>query len=304
MFGCSSTININEPVLKQVINDTQLLEDFEYLSSNATEGRKVGTAGSNLAKAYIVDELKKLNIAPYKNKYLHSFKLKHWGSNDSRLAHNIVAVLPAEHKTSEYIVLTAHFDHLGKKRNNIFNGADDNASGTSALLTIARKLSKRSLKHNVLVIFTDGEESRLQGIFSFFNANPEFIQKIKLNINMDMLAGSTSSENLHFMSKNLAKVLSTNDEKQFLMNHNYRNFSIIRGFKRRLSSKNSRVIWLKASDHAAFSREGIPFVYYGVGLHENYHTVNDKFANTNHQLLINSTNAILAQIRFLDEHIE
>jgi Zn-dependent M28 family amino/carboxypeptidase len=58
----------------------------------------------------------------------------------------------------ELYFLSAHFDHIGKKGNKIYNGADDNASGTSALLSIAQQLIKNPLKHNIILLFTDGEE--------------------------------------------------------------------------------------------------------------------------------------------------
>ena len=200
-------------------------------------------------------------------------------------------------------MLTAHFDHLGMKGNKIYNGADDNASGTSALLSIAEQLTKTPLMHNVILIFTDAEESGLKGSKAFIKENKELIGHIKLNINMDMLAGSINSHNLHYISRGLDTLLSHESFEQFKRNHLYQEFSIVKGFRRERHALNKRTQWLLASDHGAFHQNGIPFIYYCVGTHQNYHSHNDEFSNTNHQLLINSTNAIYQQLLFLDQAI-
>lgn len=301
--ACNSTnsaLTIKKALLIS-IEENQLLNHFETLSSDTFQGRKVSTKGSLKAQKYIEKQLINMSALPFKGKYRHSFQYK--SSFNLVTGSNIVAFIEGTGTSDKYIVLTAHFDHLGIKGNKIFNGADDNASGTAALLAIAEQLTTKALKHNVLILFTDAEEKGLKGSKAFLKENKHFFSQIKLNINMDMLAGSKSSKNLHYIFHGLDKLLSKESIDKFQGNHLYQEFSIIKGFKRNRHELNKRTQWLLASDHGVFHKQGIPFVYYGVGTHKNYHSQNDEFENTNHQLLIKSTNAIYQQLLFLDKLI-
>jgi len=81
------------------------------------------------------------------------------------------------------------------------------------------------------------------------------------------------------------------------------NVKVIKGFRKNVGGKNHRVNWLKASDHYAFHKNDIPFIYYGVGLHKNYHTSKDTYKNANKDLYVKSTNLIHQKILFIDHAI-
>lgn len=303
LLGCNST-NINKVGFKPLIykiESRQLLHHFETLSSDTFQGRKVSTQGSIKAQKYIIEQLHQLSIAPFNNKFTHSFEYNVTFSKSK--GSNIIGYIEGTDKNLGYIVLTAHFDHLGTKGKQVFNGADDNASGVSSLLSISEQLAKTPLKHNVIILFTDAEENGLKGSKAFLKENQYLLSQIRLNVNMDMLAGSKNSKRLHYIHRGLNKLLSKESIEKFVKNHNYRDFSVIKGFRKERHALNKHTSWVKASDHGVFYSNGIPFIYYGVGTHRNYHSQHDEFINTNHQLLINSTNAIFQQLLFLDQTI-
>ncbi|MCO4798132.1 MAG: M28 family peptidase [Colwelliaceae bacterium] len=296
----SSKVNFTRTVQFDIEQD-QLINHFQQLSSKTYQGRNTSTQGNIKAQQYIKSYLSKISAVPFNNKYLHNFQIKNLFSN--RIGSNVIALIEGVAQNNEYIVLTAHYDHLGTKAKKVFNGADDNASGTAALLSIAEMLVKKPINHNVIILFTDAEESNLKGSKAFINQNPNLIGNIKLNINLDMLAGSDKSKNLYYIYRGLQTLLPDTKLKKFNSNHYYKNISVFKGFKRTKHYLNKRTNWLLASDHSAFHKQGIPFVYYGVGIHDNYHTSNDTFSNSNKELLIKSTNIIFQQLLFLDKFI-
>lgn len=162
--------------------------------------------------------------------------------------------------------------------------ADDNASGTAALLHYGKIIKKEPLKHSVI----DGEEVNLLGAKAFIAEQKKLLSK--LNINLDMIAGSKHTKKLHFISQDLDKVLSSENLSDFtkLQLHfkTHSKAQLAAGFKnpkRRGLSANS-TSWRMASDHGIFSKAGIPFIYFGVGSHKNYHSEFDNYANINQGL--------------------
>jgi Zn-dependent M28 family amino/carboxypeptidase len=303
LSACNSTSSSQDSKKSLLINiePSQLLNHFQQLSSDTFQGRKVSSDGNLKAQQYIIKQLANISASPYKGKFKHSFQYS--SGFKAKFGSNIIAEIKGNKDNLDYIVLTAHFDHLGKKGSKIFNGADDNASGTSALLSMAQQLVKQPLNHNVIILFTDAEESGLKGSKAFFEQNKALHSRIKLNINMDMLAGSRSSKKLHYIFHDLDKLLSKEDYEKFQHNHLYHELSIVKGFRKERYALNKRTNWLLASDHGVFYQNGVPFIYYGVGTHQNYHSQHDEFSNTNHKLLIHSTNAIYQQLLFLDQVI-
>ena len=106
----------------------------------------------------------------------------------------MVAWLEGTQYPDKYIVITAHYDHLGKSGGKIYNGADDNASGVAAMLSIAEQLRRSRPKHSVIFLATDAEEKGLYGAKAFVQKPPVEISSIRFNLNLDMLAqgGGTS----------------------------------------------------------------------------------------------------------------
>ena len=283
--------------------DAQVLKHLKVLSSDQFSGRKFASHGSNQAQLYLINTLKTLNVPAFKDKYRHPF-IKN-GLFQDHQGTNIIAFIPGTKHAQEYIVLSAHYDHLGAKRGKVFNGADDNASGTAALLHYAKVLKQNPLKYSVILLFTDGEEIDLLGAKAFISQQKTLLPHFKLNINLDMIAGSKKNKRLHFISRDIDKLLNEENIEAFNLLQSQLSSSAARltaGFKnfRGAGSSIKRTNWRMASDHGIFSRAGIPFIYFGVGTHKNYHTVNDDFENVNQALFLASIDTIFEQIVYLD----
>lgn len=137
---------------------------MNYLASDKLEGRNVGTEGIQMAGDYIADYFKKNKVKPYFKTYKDTL------GNLKELAYNIVGVVPGSDKTlkNEYIIIGAHYDHIGFAEevngDKIANGANDNASGSTAVLEFAKYFGKhKSNKRSIIFVLFSGEEKGLLG---------------------------------------------------------------------------------------------------------------------------------------------
>ncbi|KGJ95897.1 M20/M25/M40 family metallo-hydrolase [Colwellia psychrerythraea] len=290
-----------------VFNDEanqSVLEHLKTLSSDEFSGRKFSSKTIIHSQSYLVATLEELGVSAFKNNYRHSFQQS--GLFQNKQGTNIIGYVPGTLYRDRYIVLSAHYDHLGIKRNKIYNGADDNASGTAALLHYAKLLKQAPLKHSIILLFTDGEEVNLLGAKAFINDQESLLTNFKLNINLDMIAGSKRTKRLRFISKNMDKILPSHNLAQFINFQSYlkenSNVNLTAGFKRSrgVGSSINRTNWLMASDHGVFNKAGIPFIYFGVGVHKNYHSERDDYANINHDFYLSAVDVIFQQLSFLD----
>ncbi|MCE1167038.1 MAG: M20/M25/M40 family metallo-hydrolase [Sphingobacteriia bacterium] len=186
-------------------------------------------------------------------------------------ADNVAAVITGSDPdlNHQVIVIGAHYDHLGmlkkytKGDDYIFNGADDNASGASSVLAIARNFMLQPLKPKRSVIFVlfAGEEKGLWGSRAFVNAPPVPISSIVAMINLDMVSRSADTLYLEGASNSPALTQIVKD-----INSDF-------GFKLITPKGNA---FQGSSDHAPFAGKGVPFVFFFTGLHKDYHRVTDE----------------------------
>jgi Zn-dependent M28 family amino/carboxypeptidase len=292
------------PAMQESKTHLVALKHLATLSSDQFEGRKFSTQGSITSQLYLISILKKLNVRAFNNHYRHTFNRS--GLSHTKQGTNIIGFIEGTHHINEYIILSAHYDHLGTKGRKVYNGADDNASGTAALLYYAQMLKIKPLKHSVVLLFTDGEEVNLLGAKAFISQQNKILSNVKLNINLDMIAGNKRTKKLRFISKNLSQILSTkrlNDlsllQKHY---HTHSDIQLTHGFRgtKRAGSSVKRSNWLMASDHGVFSKAGIPFIYFGVGTHKNYHTESDTYGNINQTFYLAAIDAIFQQLIYVD----
>lgn len=158
---CFLSMQCTTPKTAQQYPATQTAELVKVLSSDAFEGRQPGTPGMEKTVSLIEHQFKTSGIKPYfDGSYKDTLKVF------NRESYNLVGVIQASAPTNEYILLGAHWDHLGKTRHgqdSIYNGANDNASGVATVLRMANELSKHKLQKNVLVALFTEEESGLNG---------------------------------------------------------------------------------------------------------------------------------------------
>lgn len=178
-------------------------------------------------------------------------------------ARNVMAVIPAKRKSKEYIVLTAHYDHLGGMgAETYFPGGNDNASGTSMLFALADQIQKKRLKYNVLFIAFAGEEAGLIGSKHYTEHPVIKLDKIHFLLNLDIMGSGEEGitvVNGAVLEQPFELLRKINSEKQLLAQ-----------VKKRGKAANS--------DHYWFSEKGVPaFFIYTMGPNKNYHDVFDTY---------------------------
>lgn len=278
----------------RIINAKQLLRDLETLSSDAMEGRRVGTPGGAKAREYVVRRFKETGVQAFKESYVQSFEFIN-RNNEKVQGANVVGFVKGKKNPERYIVVTAHYDHLGTRNGEIYNGADDDASGTSALFALAEHFSKNRPANSIIFAAFDGEEAGLQGARKFVAQLPVKKEFILLNVNMDMIAHNDRNElyaagTRHYpYLKSFLEPVAKQAAVKLLLGHDEPN--------------PPRDDWTNQSDHYAFHQAKIPFVYFGVEDHKDYHKPTDDFNNINQAFYIRATETILTAIKLFDRNL-
>lgn len=277
----------------QNINRTQLLHDIRYLASEELEGRKPSTEGNKKARNYIRQRFDSLGLTSQYTDHIQYFPLQNSGSEGpSREGANVIGFIPGT-ESARLIVIMAHYDHLGKVGDQIFYGADDNASGTAGLLALASHFSVHKPHHSIMFVAVDAEEMGLQGARALVKDFPFPLEDVLLNINLDMISRSTQNELFAVGTKHYPQF------KPVLL-------EAANGAKVRLSFGHDEPgtgleDWTNASDHAAFHEQGIPFIYFGVEDHVDYHQSTDTFENIDQDFFYGAVNLILDFVLEMDE---
>ncbi|RTE52363.1 M28 family peptidase [Arenibacter aquaticus] len=199
-----ASICINVSTAQEEITTSELKDHITFLTSDQNSGRYPGGKINKRVVSYIRKDFKNAGILPYAKSYKQTFKAKlrvKKGDEPKKAVKtwNVIGVIEGSDPLlkDEFVVLGAHYDHLGmgggpsskSDKIQIHHGADDNASGTSALLEIGEKLvaHKSELKRSVLLVAFGAEEQGLLGS-KYFTEHPVVpLSKIKLMINMDMV---------------------------------------------------------------------------------------------------------------------
>lgn len=277
------------------IDSVRLLHDIGVLAHDSMEGRMVGTAGGARARAFLDRAFRERGLQPAAgNTYLHPFSFTR--GDTSRTGVNVVGMVRGTTEPDRYIVVTAHYDHVGIRNGEIYNGADDNASGTAALLAIADYFTRNPPRHSIVFAALDAEEGGLRGARAFVENPPVPLESIALNINMDMVGRNDAGE---------LYVAGTAHYPQ-LLPHVQRvaqnaEVTLIPGHDRPGARPSDD--WTTASDHAAFHRAGIPFLYFGVEDHPDYHRPTDELAGIQPGFYARAVRTVLAAVRLLDAEL-
>jgi Zn-dependent M28 family amino/carboxypeptidase len=272
-----------------LFDETQLLQHVKIISSNLYEGRRTGTDGANRAKKYIINQFYKLNVLKINNTYEQPFTFVHRGNEYKGV--NVLGVIKGTTFSDKYLVISAHYDHEGIKQGEIFNGADDNASGLSALFAFAEFYKKNPPKHSIILAAFDAEELGLEGSKHFVNSTLVSSKNISLNINLDMISRSDKNE-LYVVgtasNKSLKYVISnfkTSEKINVLMGHD--------GY-------DGLDNWTYSSDHANFYKKEIPFLYFGVEDHKDYHEPTDDYENIHPEFYVYAVKSIISIVHKID----
>ncbi|MBN7819472.1 M28 family peptidase [Bowmanella yangjiangensis] len=277
--------------------DELLWRHLQVLSSDEMEGRRTGSHGAELARSYIKQVFTDLGLRTFHNSYEMPFT--HHFVIGQLSGVNLVGWLPGKGYSECFIVVSAHYDHLGKQGHRIFNGADDNASGVSVLLYLAAALKTHPAEHSVIFLATDAEERGLYGARAFVDAPPVTLSSMVVNLNLDMLGYGGSGNKLWVGgSKKHPQLLPAVNASIGLAPLRLKTGveGIARGYRSR-----AWINYDRASDHAVFGQAGIPYLYLGVGEHRFYHTEEDEIERIDRDYFSKAAETALIVLRQLDQ---
>jgi Zn-dependent M28 family amino/carboxypeptidase len=279
------------------ITADEVMRHARILAADSMEGRLINTAGSARARAYLRREFVAAGLRPLGGSFEQPFTRQNLRDNTTTPGVNLVGVVRGTERPEQYVVVTAHYDHVGVRNGETYNGADDNASGTSALLAIARRVAAQPLRHSVLFVAFDGEEGGLAGARAFVDAPPVPKERLRLNINMDMLGRNERNELF------VAGTFHTPALRP-LLEPVARRAPVTLRFGHDDPSGPRRDDWTGQSDHGAFHRAGIPFLYFGVEDHPDYHRPTDDAERLMPAFLAGAATTVLDALRTIDAGLD
>ena len=265
----------------KTITANELKEHLYIFASDDFEGRETGEPGQKKAAEYLKTEYKKLNIpsALGDDNYFQEVPASAF-RGDVKDSENVVAFIPGSEKPDEFLVISSHYDHVGiDDEGNIFNGADDDGSGTVAILEIAEAFMKAKAdgyapKRSIVFLNVTGEEKGLIGS-KWYTDNPIFpLEQTVANLNIDMIGRSDvaheGNDNYVYLigSDKLSTELHNLSEE---VNSKYMNMDLDYTF----NDENDPNRFYYRSDHYNFAKNNIPVIFYFNGVHEDYHKMTD-----------------------------
>jgi hypothetical protein len=282
------------------ITASALMESVRALASAGFQGRAAGTPGGANARAWVRERLQAAGLRAFGDRLDHPFAFtprqrsadRADGAPAAVQGVNLLALCPGTEPTLPVIVLSAHYDHLGIRNGRLFPGADDNASGVATLLEIARRCVGQPFRHSLVVAALDAEEMGLQGARAFIAAPPVPRERIALNVNLDMIARGDKGEiyvaglHHHPTLKPLLEPVAARAPIKVLFGHDL--------------PGSGDDDWTMQSDHGVFHEAGIPFVYFGVEDHPDYHQPTDTADRINPDFFAKAASVVLDALRALD----
>jgi len=275
---------------------------FTY-ASDEFEGRETGEPGQKMAVEYLKNFYKSQNIiSPIGGDDYFQEVPAEWINKNTRRgtykdSENVVAFIEGSEKPEEIVVISAHLDHEGVKNGKVYNGADDDGSGTVAMLEIAEafKLAVKAgkgPKRSILFLHVTGEEKGLLGSKYYTDVDPIFpLENTVCDLNIDMIGRTDSRHkadpNYVYLigSDKLSTELHTISEA---MNKKYTNINL----DYKYNDENDPNRFYYRSDHYNFVKNNVPIIFYFNGTHVDYHKPTDTPDKINYELLENRTKLV------------
>jgi Zn-dependent M28 family amino/carboxypeptidase len=278
-----------------VIDSARLLEDLRTLSSDTMDGRRTGTTGGQKARAFIVERFKASGIAAFGASYEHPFTFRRIGVSGEERGVNVIGHINGTLQDRRYIVISAHYDHLGSRNGVVFNGADDNASGTAALFAIAKYFSSHSPRNSLIFAAFDAEELGLLGSRTFVRQPPVAVPQLSLNLNLDMI-GRDPDKKLFVVGTRLRPYLRPSIEAVAKTAP----VRLLMGHEDPLQPED----WTRDSDHFSFMQAGIPALYFGVEDFDQHHKATDDYETMSHEFYIQAVETLIRVVEQFDANLD
>jgi Iap family predicted aminopeptidase len=281
----STNKNIDPTKYMKTITAEELKKHLYIIAADSMEGRETGSAGQKKAGRYLISQYQNNQVSfpkgatSYYQPIPAAYLNKKYGGNlgDSE---NIWAFIEGSEKPNEIIVISAHYDHVGTKDGEVYNGADDDGSGTSALLELAQafqiaKKEGHGPKRSILFLHVTGEEHGLHGS-RFYSENPLFpLENTVADVNIDMIG---RRDEIHPNTNNYVYVIGANrlsselDFVSSIMNQKYVGLDL----DYRFNDPKDPNHFYERSDHYNFAKHGVPSIFFFNGVHADYHKKTDE----------------------------
>ena len=272
---------------------SKLLQNQKKLASDAFGGRATGN--NLLAQELITSYFTEIGLGKFDDDYKQPFTFIDEETKKQRTGTNIVGFVEGTDHTEQYIVMSAHYDHLGVVNDTIYNGADDNASGTAALMELAGYFSKNPPEHSIIFAAFDAEELGLHGSTHFVDHSPIPLQNIILNINMDMISRNSNNE-IYVVGtfqypeyKSMVDKVSHDSKLNVSFGHDD-------------PTDSTRAFWMNSSDNGPFFKKMIPNITFSEEDHPDYHKPSDDFENIDPKFYKNVVQLILEFTKEIDQN--
>jgi hypothetical protein len=293
-----------------VIDTAALLADVQTLASPQFAGRRTGSDGSRLAQAYLTKRFQEIGIAPFGAGYGMPFGFTHTSirgmltpgrqaRTEYPSALNLIGHIRGSAHPDRYMVVSAHYDHLGVRDGAVYLGADDNASGVAAMLAVARYFKQHPPRNTIVFAAFDSEELGKRGAEALVKGAPFPIANVALNLNFDMV--SRSDKNEIFASG----VSYTPSLKPLVAQAAAGSgVNVKLGHDRSIFVAGNVEDWTGMSDHAAFHDAGIPYLYFGVEDHADYHQPSDSFEKIDPAFFGDVVRLLVSAAAILDRNLD
>ncbi|WP_185962567.1 M28 family peptidase [Thalassomonas sp. M1454] len=272
-------------------------KSLERLSSLSFDGRKPGSTGHKKAQQYITSVFNSNSKGPTSTIF-HSFTYKK--QFKTKEGTNLLFKKIGNITPDKFIVITAHYDHLGKKGSNVYLGADDNASGTAVLLGLQQYFNNKQTKHSIIFVAIDAEEDDLAGSRALLKSGIINPSQVLLNLNLDMIAHGYKQKYLYVNKTSSNQIL-----KQVLQKYHRIKDNVELKQKRYLNNDRNSIIkgridLTRASDHYEFAKVGIPYLFITGDNHKYYHKPEDSFEKINLKFYQNVFASIKSIVTIID----
>ncbi|WP_300551827.1 M20/M25/M40 family metallo-hydrolase [Maricaulis sp.] len=279
------------------LDRTQLLDDLRILAADDMEGREAGTEGSARARAYLIERFEEAGIAMIGDTYESPFTYQtRVDTGEVHNGINLIGRIEGTGDSDHTMVVSAHYDHVGMRDGEIWNGADDNASGVAAMLAVAADFAANPPEHDVIFAALDAEERGLQGAYHFVANPPVDREDITFNLNLDMVAMSedrilwaVGTYHYPFLVPVVEAVAARSS------------VNLPMGYDEPTDVPGAD--WTLLTDSGAFHRAGIPFIYLGVDFHPHYHQPTDTYENMTLEFFQDASETIVDFAREADANL-
>lgn len=279
------------------VDSDRLMAVVTTLADPKFEGRAAGSPGGLAARAWLLERFKSIGLQPVSGSYVFPFsftRMTMTGRVNGEGANIVGQCLGTDTKAPIFIV-SSHYDHLGVRDGVVYPGADDDASGVAVMLAVAEYCQRTPFRRTLVFAAFDAEEAGLQGAKSFMIKPPVPKERIALNVNLDMVSRNEKREIFVAGTHPWPQLKAPLDAVA-----KGAPITVLFGHDKPAAIAGGVDDWTNQSDHGPFNSAKIPFVYFGVEDHPDYHKPTDTADKINRGFFVDVAETVLDAVLRLD----